>query len=126
MEDYWGGPSEEEKAACRSAVGETVERLLEIQRRQREDPGYEGALLTAWVRSDLLERHGADAGLKLVSVLLAQIADLAPAHARDDAGNVVLDRIVRHRRTEEEITREVLDHLGRSGAEVPAPADLKA
>ncbi|MFC7795746.1 hypothetical protein [Streptomyces cinereoruber] len=124
----WDETPPERIAADRRALEEALTRLREVYRRVGADRSFtDGGLRQQAILLELEESlRSADAALRLVGLMLDVIIKEAPVGARDDAGVPVLDRIVRHAYTQDEITRNVTEFAAERAIELPVPADLKA
>ncbi|MER8237516.1 hypothetical protein [Streptomyces sp. NPDC094049] len=125
---FWDERPAEQIAADQHALEEALGRLWEVCRAVGTDRAFaDGGLRQQAILRELEESlRSADAVLRLIGLMLDTIIKESPAGVRDDEGLPVLDRIVPHAYTQDEITRHVTEFAAGRGIELPAPADLKA
>lgn len=123
---FWDEISPQEAELRQRAMDWAIDELVAIQQRQRQEPSFDGGPASRVVIHNSEEGHGADTQLRLVSTLVRQIEEHAPASTRNDDRAVSLDRIIEHRLSAETIARQVRRHAERAGTEMPATAELKA
>jgi hypothetical protein len=125
MRVFFDDPTPQERADYAHDLALAATHLRTLVSRTAEDPQFEGMTLSAWVLAELHEALGADVQSKLLMLIFRQIIEHAPPETRNDANVPVLDRIVRHVYTHDEVTENVTAYAQRASIGLPNTADLK-